>query len=140
MAIPFLLTNFANINMQKPFIVLILTIFFTSCGIHEEKEQAPTDILDQAVMQEILWDVNMAEVQLQKRIDLNSNEINAKRKEDLKEILDERNVQDSMFSKSYKYYASQPNIFKQMLEANLEKAKKEIEVLENDRDTSAGAY
>lgn len=126
--------------MQKPFIVLILAIFFNSCGIHEEKEKVPTDILGQTEMQEILWDVNLAEVKLKKRIDLNVNEVNVARRDVLNEILEERNVEDSLFSKSYQYYASQPKIFKQMLEGNLERAKKEIEELENERDTSAGAY
>ena len=126
--------------MQKPFIVLILTMFFISCGIHEEKEKVPTDILGQTEMQEILWDINLAEVKLKKRVDLNANEVNVARRDVLNEILEERNVEDSLFSKSYQYYASQPKIFKQMLEGNLERAKKEIEELENERDTSAGAY
>lgn len=116
--------------------IVIFCLFLFSCGFAQEEEKVPLDIIEKDLMAEILWDINLLETKLKKRNDIGEATKHLQREEDLKFILQKHNVTDTIFDKSYGFYATHPLLLKEILGENIKKTETLIEREENERDTT----
>ena len=123
-------------RMKQKIAILFFGLMCFSCGIDQKKEEIPSEIIEPQKMKEILWDINLMESNLRRRVDIGEGTKSLQREEDLNFILSKHEVNDSVFDKSYNYYATHPELMKKILEDAIEHTENVIEELENEGDST----
>lgn len=105
-----------------------------SCGTSID-EKLPKDIIQPNQMEGILYDINFAEIRLQRR-EMSQPTQDAQRKDDLTFILKKHQVSDTLFRKSYDFYSTNPVWLKKVLEGMIIKVENESQALEHEDSLS----
>ena len=103
-----------------------------SCNTNDG-EKVPRDIIQPELMEQIIFDINFAEIKLLRRSPSVQTQ-DLQRKHDLAFILNKHDVEDSVFSKSYAFYSINPVLFLDVIERAIKRAE-EAEVKLSNADS-----
>ncbi|HEY0678466.1 MAG TPA: DUF4296 domain-containing protein [Chitinophagaceae bacterium] len=111
--------------MSRVLLFLIVVVFFTACG----KNDRPDDTLSRTKMENIIWDMVMADEYLQTILlkDTAITDIKAERYKLYEQVFKLHNISREQFRKSYEYYASRPQDSKVLFDSLSARANRRIE-------------
>lgn len=98
---------------MKKIILPFLILVFVAVSCEEPVVPKPENLIKEKMMVDMLADIHMAEATFN-RFRFDSAMVNTKSADFYYSVLDKYQVQDSVFEKSFVYYASTPKSFEEM--------------------------
>lgn len=105
--------NLRPLTMKKILVIFILFLaVFTGCD--EPPVEKPEKLIERDKMIDMLMDIHLAEAAYTSQRNRDSMVMNSSSANFYYSILDKHQVQDTVFEKSFVFYASQPRSFEKM--------------------------
>ncbi|MBL0357053.1 MAG: DUF4296 domain-containing protein [Chitinophagaceae bacterium] len=121
--------------MSRILLCLCMTVVFFSCA---DKEGKGT-VLSTAKMQDVMWDMLMADAYTEKYLKTDSSKKELKQNAALQQkIFEFHKINREDFYKSYNYYSSRPDVMRIMLDTIGAKAERERSGLMMERYSGGG--
>ena len=112
--------------MSRWLFVVLITGLLMACN---NKDERPKDLIPQAKMERVVWDMVQADEFIQNYVlkDSNKVNVNAERYKLYEKVLGVHNITKEQFTKSYEYYSTRPTENKQLFDSLSARANRRIQ-------------
>lgn len=111
--------------MSRWLFILLMMGLTVAC----DKDEKPKDLIPEAKMEQVVWDMVQADEFIQNYVlkDSNKVNVNAERYKLYEKVLGVHNITKEQFKKSYEYYSSRPKESKVLFDSLSSKANRRIQ-------------
>jgi hypothetical protein len=111
--------------MSRWLFVLLITGLLAAC----DNDERPKDLIPEAKMERVVWDMVQADEFIQNYVlkDSNKVNVNAERYKLYEKVLGLHNITKDQFKKSYEYYSSRPKDSKMLFDSLSARANRRIQ-------------